>query len=78
MEGGDRGDRAVGVRAPQLDVLPCANAAGEIGDGAPQKARAEIEPDHECCVGHGLEEDRAVARPVGPFGRLAHQARLLE
>ena len=69
---------AVGVGAAQLDVLPRADPACEVRDGAAEEARAEIEPEHERGAGDRLEEDGAVARPVGPVRRLAHEAGLLE
>ena len=61
------------LRAWQLDVLACTDAAGEVADGAAQEAGAEVEAEHQRGLGHRLEEHGAVGRPVAGGIRLAHE-----
>jgi hypothetical protein len=74
----NRIERAVGVGATKLDVLARADAAGEVGDGAAQKARAQVQAEHECSVGNWFEEHGAVAGAVGTVHGLADEPRVLE
>ena len=55
----------LGVGAVELDVLPRTDLAAQVADRAAQEARAQVEPEHEPRLGHGLEEDGAVGRPPG-------------
>ena len=71
----DRGDRGLGARAGELDVLAHADRAGEVADRAAGKARAQVEAEHEGGVGNGLEEHGAEARAVGAMLGFAHEAR---
>ena len=73
-ERGDRLDRRLGVGRGQLDVLACANLAGEIAGGPAQEVRAEVEAEHERRVGGGLEVDGAVGGAAGIGRRAGHPA----
>ena len=58
----------------ELDVLARPHLAVEVADRPAQEARAEVEAEHERRFRDRLEEDRAVARPSGIVGGLAHEA----
>ena len=75
-EAHDRVEHAARVLAEDLDVLAGADLAGEVADRAAEEPRADVETEHERRLGHGLEEDRAVARPLRVVLRLAHEAGL--
>ena len=72
----DRVEHAACVLAEDLDVLAGADLAGEVADRAAEEPRADVETEHERRLGHGLEEDRAVARALRVVLCLAHEARL--
>ena len=72
-ERGDHIEHVLGVAAHHFDVLSRAGLAPQIADRAAEEARAEIEAEHERSLGHRLEEDSPVARPVRSLGRLADQ-----
>ena len=70
-QAGDRVDRALGVGAVELDVLPRADLAAQVADRAAQEARAEVEAEHEPRLGHDLEEGGAVRRPARDRARVS-------
>ena len=70
--------RRVGAGAGELDILPHADVAGEITDGAAGEPCAEVEPEHERGIRHRLEEHRPEARAVGIVFRLADEPRAEE
>ena len=72
----DRAERALGVRAADLNVLARADRAAEVADRAAEEACAEIEAEHERRVGDRLEEHGAVARPSWLRRRLADEPRV--
>jgi hypothetical protein len=72
----DRLQRGRRMRAVQLDVLPRANAPGQVADRAANETRAEVDPEDQRRLRNGLEEDRSVARAVAVRRRLADEARV--
>ena len=70
----DRVERRGGGAFRQLHVLACPDLAAHVAERAAHEARAEVEPEHERRLGHGLEERRAIARPIpSPLPRLPHE-----
>ena len=65
--------RLAHVGRAQLQVLARPYLARQVADGPAQKARAEVEAEHERGLGHGFEVDRAVARALRRRAGLAHE-----
>ena len=72
-QAGDRVRRSLGVRAGQLEILARADRALEIAERATDEACAEVEPEHQRSLGHGLEVDGSVAGAVRPARGFAHE-----
>src|SRR5262249_9077816 len=72
----ERVRRALDVGDRQLDGGSGRDRPAEIADGAADEAGAEVEPEHECGLGYGLEVDGPVARSIRPALGLADEPRV--
>ena len=69
-------------RAPAASATPSSTSCRartwptQVADRPAHEARAQVEPEHERRLRNRLEVDGAVARPVRPRARLAHEPRV--